>query len=282
MFVNNMSDIKAASDNFSNNGSGNNVKIASDNAIVKVDKANLFNKENITNHIINNITNNLAITNEDKEKIVNDLLSSDILKDVIIKVIQNLDTGTRKIFIDSTIALASSSKEEYEEKTKLLQNILINKLENLDDNRTHYLTIQAVQAIEKISSDEIRLLALMVHFLWFQYTSDSPQNLVQEKTDKFIKDVGLDDFMKKIWHYNKFCLHSLHSNGLIIKTALNVMTLGGAESIVKLKKWFFCATEEELKTKINKDFILLVQGTQELTELGIFLGTEILKQHQII
>ncbi len=267
---------KIASDNASHNLSGNlsGNKIGSDNSVVRIEKPALFR---FGDKIYNQITNGLS--KDEATKLFNDLLNPKIqeLLDRLEKLEGNMNKLNKPIR-DSVNALYASSEEDYEEKTKLLQNILIKKLENLDDNRAHYLTLQGIEAIKNISSDEMKLLAIMVRFFWYTPIKDYPTHEIEDYVNNFIKKVQLDEFMDKIFSgkYSKFCLHSLHSNELIIKKEINSMTAGSPECMTALKKWFFCATENELREKINKDFILLVQGTQELTELGIFCGTQIL------
>lgn len=289
-----MSDIKAASDNFSNNGSGNNVKIASDNSVVRIEKPALFR---FGDKIYNQITNGLS--KDEATKLFNDLLNPKIqeLLDRLEKLEGNMNKLNKPIR-DSVNALYASSEEDYEEKTKLLQNILIKKLENLDDNRAHYLTLQGIEAIKNISSDEMKLLALMVFFLSFTPHDIMPgsdkmppiimnndnttkeeikehENYIAEENnrdekinntvDQIIVSLGIDEFSNKLSD-SLFCkniLSSLHVNGLIIKT-----TISGRNSYNK--------PDNHCQWLRAKKFGTLIYNTEEITELGNFLGTQIL------
>ena len=239
-------------------------------------KFEFFKKE-----IVQKITQNILITAEDRDKICEDLFLR--LRGIIEEKFDQIksDIGTKKIIGESLNCLASSDKSNYKEKVSLLEGLLAEKLKNIEDEKTHYLVMEAIDAIKMLTRDELRYLSIIVFIT--AYSAAKKVSRVELKD--YLNKICLPNDFTKTLEYGNHILQRLSKCGLIMKGGVSGIRNSAHDN--KLKEWFSCDDENSLEDAVNetgydKKLILIVRNVNEVTYLGEYLGQKVLKNLGVI
>lgn len=182
------------------------------------DKNIVETQQNIQQQIINYNTY-LGTHPDEVRKICNDLFNEKI-KDLIddkSDIIVN-DNAIKNDFRHSVSVLLNASNQDYEQKVKLLQNLLINRLENLEDNKLHYLTNEAIQILSNLSKNALDVL-LFLYFIRINPRHHlNMTKLSQKQSREFIGSIvpNIDD-----WGLLEDDIDELKRKGLIFEDEID-------------------------------------------------------------